>query len=120
MLQINLKRAYDPVDRKNDGYRVLVDRLWPRGIKRADLALDEWCRDIAPSNELRKWFNHEASKVAEFRQRYVVELKKTDEAASLLARIKASGADKVSLLYSAKTAELSQAIVLKKYLETLI
>lgn len=71
---IHIKRAYDEYS-KNDGYRILVDRLWPRSIKKEDAAIDEWIKDIAPSGELRKWFNHDPEKWNEFKKKYTAELK---------------------------------------------
>ncbi len=73
-LQITIKRAYDKASLE-DGYRVLVDRLWPRGVKKEVLAIDEWRKDITPSTELRKWFGHQSEKFEEFRVRYEEELK---------------------------------------------
>lgn len=117
MVRITTKRAYDDIA-ASDGYRVLVDRLWPRGLSKEKLALKEWCRDIAPSTELRKWFNHQADKIDGFRERYLAELATNhDLAIELLKRANASGESVMTLLYSAKTAELSQAIVLKQYLD---
>ncbi|HEX6929181.1 MAG TPA: DUF488 family protein, partial [Gammaproteobacteria bacterium] len=75
---IRLKRAYDAPS-QGDGYRVLVDRLWPRGRSKADLALDEWCRDVAPSDALRKWFGHDPARWTEFRRRYRIELRDKGE-----------------------------------------
>jgi len=117
-MQITVKRTYEAAE-ASDGYRVLIDRLWPRGISKEKLALDEWCREVAPSTELRKWFNHEEAKASEFHRRYEVELSGSDAAERLLVRAKASGKATMTLLFSAKTADLSQAPTLKKYLENL-
>jgi uncharacterized protein YeaO (DUF488 family) len=117
-VKIEIKRAYE-VASTADGYRVLIDRLWPRGVRKEELSLDEWCKDVAPSTELRKWFNHEADKADEFHRRYREELAANHESGNLLERAQASGKSVLTLIYSAKTPELSQAPVLKDYLEKL-
>lgn len=112
-MNIRIKRAYEkPAD--DDGYRILVDRLWPRGIKKEDLQIDEWCKDIAPSNELRKWFNHDPARFEEFKAKYFVELDKSNAAKDLLRQ----SADKqaVTLVYSARDTENNQAVALKQWL----
>jgi uncharacterized protein YeaO (DUF488 family) len=81
---VKLKRAYEPASR-GDGYRVLVERLWPRGIRKDELALDEWRKEVAPSGELRKWFNHDPKRWREFKLRYLKELKETAAAEQLRA-----------------------------------
>ena len=111
---VKIKRAYEKVN-KADGFTVLVDRLWPRGIKKIDLHLDEWLKDIGLSNELRKWFNHDPKKWAGFKQRYFKEL---SDKADLIEQLK-SISDKrtLTLLYSAKDEQHNQAVALKEYLE---
>lgn len=84
---IKLKRIYEPYDKK-DGYRVLVDRLWPRGISKERAHLDLWFEDIAPSTVLRKWYNHDPKKWMEFKKKYRVELKKNKDAVLILEQIK--------------------------------
>ncbi len=111
---IKTKRIYDPPS-KDDGKRVLVDRLWPRGIKRDDARIDEWLKDIAPSDELRKWFPHEPSKWQEFRKRYKEELQGRPNLIEKL-RIAAKGG-RVTLLFAAKDKEHNNAAVLKEVLE---
>lgn len=110
---ITVKRIYDPVA-EGDGYRILVDRLWPRGVSKAESHIDLWMRDIAPSTELRRWFNHDPARWEEFRLRYQTELKtKTDLVAKLMGQAKKG---KVTLLYSAKDGEHNQAVALQRFL----
>jgi len=110
---MTIKRIYEKPD-KDDGYRVLVDRLWPRGISKENAKIDEWIKDIAPSTELRQWFGHEPERYDEFRKRYKEELKShTDE----LKRLKSiSKKQKLTLLYSAKDTQFNQAVVLMEVL----
>lgn len=111
---INIKRVYDPVS-QDDGKRILVDRLWPRGIKREDAKIDEWFKDIAPSDSLRKWFAHDQSKWEGFKKRYKEELKGK---ADLVERLKAeSKKKKITLLFSARDIEYNNALVLKEVIE---
>ncbi|NCA85058.1 MAG: DUF488 domain-containing protein [Clostridia bacterium] len=113
MKQIKLKRIYDDPS-GNDGYRVLVDRLWPRGVSKEDAKLDEWDKELAPSTELRKWFDHKEERFKEFSKRYREELKDKKETLDKL-REKANNKT-LCLLYAAKDAELNQAVVLKDVL----
>lgn len=115
MRQIVVKRIYDPVS-KNDGFRVLVDRIWPRGVSKANAALDYWAKDLAPSSELRKWFNHDPDKWKEFQQRYRKELQHRKAELDDLAE--RSGNGRTTLLFGAKDSEHNQAIVLKSVLES--
>ena len=112
-MKIVIKRAYDKAD-NNDGYRVLVDRLWPRGIKKEELALDEWCKAIAPSTELRKWFAHDPVKFSEFTAKYTSELEASDAPQELLRRVK-NGAT-LTLVYAAKDPKINHVVVLREYL----
>ncbi len=97
-----------------DGYRVLVDRLWPRGVSRESTSLDAWMREVAPSSELRRWFGHDASRWQEFKRRYAVELGTRQD---LVAEILALARDRpVTLLYSARDPDHNQAIALAEYL----
>ncbi|MEW6002681.1 MAG: DUF488 domain-containing protein [Nitrospirota bacterium] len=111
---VKIKRVYDPVS-SDDGRRILVDRLWPRGIKKDEAKIDEWLKDIAPSDGLRKWFSHDPSKWQEFKNRYKKELK---EKLDLLGKLK-NEAKKgtVTLLFAAKDAEHNNAVVLKEMVE---
>jgi uncharacterized protein YeaO (DUF488 family) len=104
-------RAYDPAG-PDDGARVLVDRLWPRGLSKAKAALDVWCKEIAPSNELRTWYGHDPARFAEFRTRYVAELTEPDRAAALETLRARCAAEVVTLLTATKALELSHAVVL--------
>jgi uncharacterized protein YeaO (DUF488 family) len=108
-----LKRVYDAADAA-DGFRVLVDRIWPRGLSKQKVALDEWARDVAPSNELRKWFGHVDERYEEFRERYRVELDANDAVTAL--RTLGTQHDTVTLLYSAHDTAHNQAVVLREYL----
>ncbi len=114
--QFLTKRIYQEYSR-NDGYRVLVDRLWPRGVSKEEARLNEWLKNIAPSTELRKWFDHDAQKFEEFRNRYEVELKQKPELVEHL--IKVSEDQVVTLLYAAKEERYNHASVLKEFLEPL-
>ena len=110
-----MRRAYDPPTR-NDGYRVLVDRLWPRGVTRKGVAIDEWNRDIAPSDELRRWYGHRPERWDAFRERYRREL---DEGAARLAvdgLAARARKQRVTLVFGARDAERSQAAVLREVL----
>lgn len=114
---IKIKRIYDPPS-QNDGYRVLVDRLWPRGMSKEKAGVDLWLKDISPSNELRKWFNHEPQKWSEFRKRYIAEIEERGGIPEPLEeKIKAG---RVTLLYSSKELQLNNAVALKEYLENII
>ncbi len=112
---IRLKRAYD-APAPGDGCRVLVDRLWPRGISKDAAHIDLWLKDIAPSTELRQWFNHDAARWQEFRRRYLVEIKEHPEALAQLTAVARKGA--VTLVYGAKDGEHNNAVALKEYLES--
>lgn len=112
---IKLKRIYEPYDKK-DGYRVLVDRLWPRGISKERAHLDLWLKDIAPSSDLRKWFNHDPEKWPDFKKKYRTELRKNTEAMDRLKRIYKAH-PKLCLLYGAKDEEHNEAVILAGVLE---
>lgn len=111
---VKVKRIYDPPS-SDDGKRILVDRLWPRGLKKDQARIDEWLKDIAPSNELRKWFSHDPERWGEFRERYKKELK---DKSDLIGKIRGESKEgKVTLLFSAKGKEHNNAIVLKEVIE---
>jgi uncharacterized protein YeaO (DUF488 family) len=110
-----LKRVYDE-SHPEDGFRVLVERLWPRGVTRADAALDLWLKDVAPSTELRKWFGHDPAKWNQFRERYWAELDRQPQAVAMLLR-KAGEEHRVTLVYSARDQVRNSAVVLKDYLQ---
>ena len=110
---IKIKRVYEPTD-KNDGYRVLVDRLWPRGIKKEDAHIDLWLKEIAPSTVLRKWFNHEPEKWDAFRKKYYAELKGNIAVKEMKQVIKEHAI--TTLLYGSKNEDYNHAIALAEYL----
>ncbi len=112
-LNLQVKRIYaKPVSK--DGYRVLVDRLWPRGVTRENAKLDEWLKEIAPSTELRKWFGHEPLRWQDFRQRYRVELTGHRDALAQLAE-RAAG-QRVTLLYAARDPQINHAVLIEEAL----
>ena len=112
---INIKRVYLP-PKQNDGFRVLVDRLWPRGVSKKDAKLDLWMKEIAPSNELRKWFAHDPEKWDEFRTKYLDELEEKAELLDNLRIIKKFN-DTLTLVYSAKDEKHNNAVVLMELLK---
>lgn len=113
MKAIQTKRVYEPAD-PNDGCRVLVDRVWPRGMRKEALKADHWLKDAAPSPELRKWFGHERSRWEAFRARYFLELDARPEAVAMLREL--AGKGRLTLLFSARDAACNQAVALKEYL----
>jgi|SRR6218665_4024424 len=113
MGRINIKRVYE-LPAKTDGYRVLVDRLWPRGIKKEAAALDEWNKLLPPSSELRKWFNHIPERFNDFKKAYTKELLSHPEELQRLRAI--AKRQNVTLLYSAKDTQMNQAVVLQQVL----
>jgi len=114
MMRLNLKRVYEPPDRA-DGTRFLVERLWPRGVSKEAAKLDGWLKDVAPSDSLRKWYGHDPGKWEEFRRRYLAELSRTPQNLDPIREAAATGA--VTLVFAAKNPELSNARVLKEFLE---
>jgi uncharacterized protein YeaO (DUF488 family) len=113
MMNIRIKRAYEEPD-KEDGTRILVDRLWPRGLTKEKARVDLWLKEVAPSTELRKWFAHDPAKWAEFRSRYREELKRNKEQLSLLRQEAAKGT--VTLVYGAKDQQHNEAVILQRLL----
>lgn len=113
-MAIRLKRAYDkPAD--NDGYRVLVDRIWPRGVNRKEARLDEWLKDIAPSAGLRKWFGHDVERWEEFKTRYHRELADKRELVERLVAIEKNG--RLTLVFGARDRKRNNAVALKQFLQ---
>ena len=106
---LRLKRVYEPPD-SSDGRRILVDRLWPRGLSREKAAVDEWMKEIAPSAELRRWFGHDPEKWPEFQRRYRRELRARDDLVREIAKLAARG--RVTLVYGARDEEHNDAVVL--------
>lgn len=110
-MKIQTKRVYEQKE-KNDGFRVLVDRLWPRGFTKEKLGADLWLKEIAPSDELRKWFSHDTEKWPEFRKKYLAELKKNKELIAILKQKLQK--ENVTLLYAAKDMEHNEAGVIEE------
>lgn len=111
--RVRIKRAYEAPS-ADDGTRVLVDRLWPRGVRKADAAIDHWAKELAPSTELRKWFGHDPARWEEFRQRYAAELREQGEALDRLRALAEKGP--VTLVYAAHDEEHNDAVVLRDVL----
>jgi uncharacterized protein YeaO (DUF488 family) len=112
-MDISIKRAYEAPAQK-DGFRILVDRLWPRGLTKAKADIDLWAKEVAPSTELRKWFNHDPDKWKEFQIRYRNELKNNEQA---LSQVREQAAKRrVTLIYGAKDERHNEAIVLQELL----
>ena len=111
---IRLKRVYDKAG-ANDGKRFLVERLWPRGVKKTSLRLDAWLKEVGPSDGLRRWFSHDSKKWEGFRRRYFQELRKNTEAYEPI--LKAAQHGRVTLIYSSHDTEHNNAVALKKFLE---
>ena len=110
---LRLKRAYEPA-KPDDGVRILVDRLWPRGVSKAEAALDDWIKDIAPSTELRQWFGHDPARWAEFQRRYRAELRQHGEELDRIRKL--ATAKTVTLVYSAHDEAHNDAVVLRDVL----
>ncbi|HMK02418.1 MAG TPA: DUF488 family protein [Reyranella sp.] len=110
---IRLKRAYQPAA-ADDGARILVDRLWPRGLKKSDAAIERWLKDIAPSTALRKWFAHDPSRWPEFRRRYAAEIRRHPDQLAELRAIARKGP--VTLIFSARDELRNDAVVLRNVL----
>lgn len=108
---VRVRRVYDTPE-PDDGHRVLVDRLWPRGLSKSAAAVDEWLRAVAPSDELRRWYGHEADKFAAFRERYGAELQEPERADALARLRELAGSGPLTLLTATKDVEHSQAAVL--------
>jgi uncharacterized protein YeaO (DUF488 family) len=114
MKDIRIKRIYDDPS-KNDGYRILIDRIWPRGVSKEDAKLDDWNKDVAPSDNLRKWFDHDPDKFDEFSKKYRKEL---EDKIKILDGIREKAKDqRVTLLYGAKDTDHNQAVVLQNLLK---
>lgn len=115
-MAMRIKRIYEPPD-AGDGVRVLVDRLWPRGVSKEAAKLDLWLKDIAPSPDLRRWFGHDPAKFDEFRARYLRELNGDPEKKAAVAQVlDLAGKGAVTLLYAAKSPTVNHAIILSEYL----
>jgi uncharacterized protein YeaO (DUF488 family) len=114
-MTISVKRVYDP-PAPSDGCRILVDRLWPRGLAKADAAIDLWAKDASPSNELRRWYGHDPDKWAEFKRRYAAELEERPEALEpVLERVRAR--TRVPFVFSSRETRFNNAVALKEHVE---
>ena len=111
--EIRLKRVYDP-PAAADGLRILVERLWPRGLTRERAKIDHWCRDVAPSPELRRWFGHDPARWPEFVRRYRAELRSNAEDVTRLAKLCAGR--RVTFVFAARDESMNSALVLREYL----
>ncbi|KQC14424.1 MAG: DUF488 domain-containing protein [Methanothrix sp.] len=110
---LRVKRAYDPPS-EDDGFRILVDRIWPRGMTRERIRIDLWLKEVAPSNELRKWFGHDPGRWDEFKERYYQELAEKEDIVGLISEKISSG--DVTLVFGAKDEKVNNAVALKEYL----
>lgn len=119
MKKIHLIRAYDQQKLRNTkGYKILVDRLWPRGVSKADLPYEWWLKELAPSNDLRSWFNHQDDRYDKFKEQYLAEITSNPYRPGILAFLTiASQTQDLILIYGAKNQEHNQAVVLKEWLE---
>ena len=113
-MTLKIKRVYDQPD-KSDGFRVLVDRIWPRGLTKEKAAVDLWAKDLSPGTELRKWFNHEEEKWPEFKRRYSLELEARPGAVEDFVKLLHTH-PRLTLLFGAKSEERNQAVALREYL----
>lgn len=111
---IRLKRIYEP-KAKQDGFRILVERLWPRGVRKDEAGIDRWLKDVAPSKELRQWFSHDPEKWKEFRKRYYAELREKGDVLSDLKSHVQEG--NVTFIYASRDEQHNSAVVLKDFLE---
>ena len=114
-MDVRVRRVYEQPS-PDDGVRLLVDRLWPRGLSKANARLDEWVKDVAPSDDLRRWYGHDPERFAEFRRRYVAELRQPERAAALARLTEAASRGTVTLLTATKDAGHSEAAVLAELL----
>lgn len=114
---ILLKRVYTPAE-KNDGQRILVERLWPRGISKEDAKIDVWLKEIAPSTQLRQWYNHEIDKWPEFKRKYTEELKANQTTVDELKQLLKNGT--TTFVYAARDTEHNSAVVLRDFMSSLL
>ncbi|NYT70668.1 DUF488 domain-containing protein [Pusillimonas noertemannii] len=115
-IQVDIKRAYDKAQ-QGDGYRVLVDRLWPRGVSKEELHYDAWCKDLAPSPALRKWFGHKVEHWDQFRDEYETELRSKEQEQRMRQLVQDAGASHITLVYGARDTEHNHAIILAAEIE---
>ncbi len=115
---LKVKRAYEPAE-EGDGTRILIDRLWPRGISKSEARIDEWAKDVAPSTELRQWFGHDPERWQEFQKRYRKELSSPEKAKHLEDIARRARREAVTLVYGAKDTEHNDALVLEEVIKKL-
>jgi len=115
--KVRVRRVYEEPER-SDGTRVLVDRIWPRGLTKAKAALDEWCKDVAPSTELRKWYSHDPDRFEDFGRRYQAELKDPQRAGALAHLRELAQGRQLTLLTATRQSEISEAAVLAELLRS--
>lgn len=115
-MKIQIKRVYEPAE-PSDGMRILVDRLWPRGIKKVNLRMDDWAKVLTPSTEARKAFGHKAQNFESFKSRYLAELNSNPEAAAYVQKLREEAPQTLTLLYAARDPQINHAIILKGWLE---
>jgi uncharacterized protein YeaO (DUF488 family) len=113
---VQIKRAYESASPR-DGYRVLIERLWPRGVRNTDLRLDAWLKDVAPSAELRRWFGHDPERFSEFAARYRGELRKSPAAEALAGLVRRASEDALTLVYAARDEVHNGAVVLRDIID---
>ena len=116
-MMVNIKRVYE-LPASKDGYRVLVDRIWPRGISKEDAGIDEWWKEYGPSTKLRKWFGHDPVKWKSFRQQYLAELRARHE--EIVCAVNRANRNRITLVYGARDEQHNQAVVLKEFIERMI
>ena len=115
-LKLKIKRIYIPAE-EDDGYRILIDRLWPRGVSKTNAGIDEWAKEVTPSTELRKWFGHKDENFEEFRRLYIAELESNPDAARFAKHCKELLSDgNVTLLYGARSATCNHAVILRDWI----
>ncbi|MBX6750851.1 MAG: DUF488 family protein [Micromonosporaceae bacterium] len=114
-VDVRYRRVYDEPSGQ-DGVRILVDRVWPRGMRKEDAHIDEWLRDVAPSTELRRWYGHDPDRYAEFRRRYLAELREAERQAAVQRLRETAARTRVTLLTATRDLEHSQAAVLARWL----
>lgn len=116
LMNVQIKRVYEPAE-PGDGMRILVDRLWPRGIKKVDLKMDDWAKVLAPSTDARKEFGHKAENFDRFKTRYLAELNSNPEAIAYAQKLREANPQTLTLLYAARDPKINHAIILKEWLE---
>lgn len=117
MKELKMKRVYEDSE-TNDGYRILVDRIWPRGVKKEDANIDEWCKEITPTTEARKAFGHDPDKFETFKKRYLKELNQNSNTSEFIKKVQELLHDQpVTLVYAAKDETYNHVVILKEYIE---